>query len=385
MTGDSRFSAYADRTVLITGATGFIGGRIAERLALDHGAHVRALVRSFGRAARLARLPVELTYGELGDPASLSAAVKGCDVVIHAAFDWRADANNLAGITNLAEACLAHGVRRMVHMSTMAVYGTLPPGDFDEASLDTPFTAYAKSKVTLEQHLGTFVGGRGLPAVVLQPTIVYGPFSLPWTDQPVRRLLAGKLVLPEDPQGLCNAVYVDDVVDASLLAGLATDAIGGRFLISGPDWPTWQAMFESYAQVLGVDGPVLLPAAEIRRRNRTAGLTALRQSIHNPGELIRTLAKSTLRAPLMALYRRLPQGKQAGIRRLYTSRPSGGPAPVFLPNAQLFNLYTNLARARIDKARQVLGYTPRFPAERGLAMTAEYIRWAYPCRDKAAA
>ncbi len=385
MTGGLSFSPYAGRTVLVTGATGFIGGRIAERLALEHGATVKALVRSFGRAARLARLPVQLTYGELGDAASLAAAVDGCDIVIHAAFDWRADASNLAGITNLAEACLQHGVSRLVHMSTMAVYGTLPPGDFDESSLDTPFTAYAKSKVTLEQHLTGFVRERGLPAVILQPTIVYGPFSLPWTDQPVRRLLTGRLVLPAERQGLCNAVYVDDVVDAALLAGLTPDVIGERFLISGPDWPTWRSMFESYAQVLGVAGPELMAEAEIQRRNRIAGLTALRQSVHNPGELIRTLAKSTLRAPLMALYRKLPQGRQAGIRRLYTSRPSGGPAPVFLPNAQLFNLYTNMARARIGKAQRLLGYAPRFPADRGLALTAEYIRWAYPCREQAAA
>lgn len=380
----SGFSAYAGRTVLVTGATGFIGGRIVERLALEHGAEVRALVRSFGRAARLARLPVQLTYGELGDAASLSAAVAGCDVVIHAAFDWQADGSNLTGLTNLAEACLQHGVRRLVHMSTMAVYGTLPAGDFDERSLDTPFTDYAKSKVTLEQHLATFVRERGLPAVILQPTIVYGPFSQPWTDQPVRRLLTGKLVLPEERQGLCNAVYVDDVVDASLLAGLAENVVGERFLISGPDWPTWRSMYESYAQVLGADGVVLMPEAEIHRRSRTAAVAALRQAVNDPGELIRTLAKSTLRSPLMAVYRRLPQQKQAGIRRLYTSRPAGGPAPLFLPNAQLFNLYTNMARARIDKAQRMLAYEPRFPAERGLAMTAEYIRWAYPCKQKAA-
>ena len=91
MSGLAGFSAYSGRTVLVTGATGFIGGGIVERLALEHGAEVRALVRSFGRAARLARLPVQLTYGELGDAASLSVAVAGCDVVIHAAFDWQAD------------------------------------------------------------------------------------------------------------------------------------------------------------------------------------------------------------------------------------------------------------------------------------------------------
>ena len=73
-------------TVLVTGATGFIGGRLAERLVVEHGARVRALVRNFGRAARLARYPIELVPGDLRAAESIDRAAAGCQYVFHCAY-----------------------------------------------------------------------------------------------------------------------------------------------------------------------------------------------------------------------------------------------------------------------------------------------------------
>src|SRR3954470_21231111 len=126
-------------TVLVTGATGFIGGRLAERLIVEHGARVRALVRTFGRAARLARFPIELAQGDLTDAASVDRAVAGCDYVFHCAYgsDGQDDSRrvvNAQGTRNVLEAALKHHVKRVVHTSTVTVYGNTPDGPLDESA-----------------------------------------------------------------------------------------------------------------------------------------------------------------------------------------------------------------------------------------------------------
>lgn len=373
-------AGYTGRRVLVTGATGFIGGRIVEKLVLEHGASVVVLARDFGRAARLARLPVEFALGDLTDADAVTAASKDCDVVIHAAFDWLSDEANVKGAANLAAACLRNGVQRLVHLSTMAVYEPLPDDDITEESHCPGANAYARNKLAIERQLLGYVDDRRLPVVILQPTIVYGPFSKSWTDLPARQMIDGRLVLPAERDGLCNAVYVDDVADAALLAGRASDrAIGERFLVSGPEPVSWRSLYRSYADVLGVGAPQLMPEAEIRRRNRMAAVSALRSIVNEPGVMIRTIAQSpAVRRFLMAAYQRLGPERQAAVKRIYKLRRANAQPPLFLPNLQQLQLYQAQGRTRIDKARRVLGFEPRFPAETGLSVTGEYLRWAYP-------
>jgi nucleoside-diphosphate-sugar epimerase len=368
-----------NRKVLVTGATGFIGGRLVEKLLLTQDVSVRAVIRDFSRCARLARFPVEMVKASLKDPSALQAAVEGCDVVLHCAYDWESAADNLAGIDHLAKACLKTGIRRLVHVSTMAVYEPLPDRDVTEKSTTEPNYLYAKNKLAVERRVVELASNQGLPAVIIQPAIVYGPFGGFWTDTSVERLLAGKVVLPAEEDGLCNAVYVDDVVEAIILAGSRDDVIGERFLISGPEPVTWREFYGAYAHALGVDSIELLPRADIERRNKLALFTSLRKIISEPGAVVRLLLAASPRARAMieSVYTRLSQGHQDALRQLYHYRPKG-PVPLFMPNAHQLELYSARSRIRSDKAIRLLGYNPQFRFEDGMHITREYIRWAYP-------
>ncbi len=217
--------------ILVTGATGFIGGRVAERLVVEHGARVRALVRNFGRAARLARFPIELAQGDLRSAESIDRAVAGCDYVFHCAYgsDGEDDARrvvNAQGTRHVLDAALKHGVKRVVHTSTVTVYGDTPDGPLDESAprRKTGF-AYADSKIEAEEAALGYLP-RGLSVAIVQPTVVYGPFGNTFTTKPLQMLKSGRVILINDGDGLANLVFVDDVVSAMFVAAVHEAAHG---------------------------------------------------------------------------------------------------------------------------------------------------------------
>lgn len=357
-----------DKKVLITGATGFIGGRLVEKLILYHGADVRALVRNFAHAARIARFRLEMVGGDIADADAVDRAVAGCDAVFHCAHDLQNAQRNLDGVRVLAEACLRHGVRRFVHVSTISVYEPLPDGDLDESSpVELCGWEYADNKLAVERELLRYADEHSLPVVVIQPTIVYGPFSKPWTIGPVGQLRTGRVVLPDDGGGLCNAVYVDDVVDALILAAQKDEAMGERFLISGAAPVTWREFYAAYERVLGVQSVIMMPAEEIERiayRNGTP--SNLRLLWRNPRRLLNW-------APVRSLY---AFARPRIGEHFWKKAEQALPAPVYIPDEQTLSLYRARAGVKIDKAQRLLEYEPAFSFDRGMSLTAQFIVWA---------
>ena len=212
------------RKVLVTGGTGFIGARLVEKLCAEEGAEVTVAVRSFRRVARIARFPVRLRRADLSVAAEAEAVVAGQDVVFSLAYDFRrTGASNVSVHRALADACTRQGVRRFVHVSSIAVYDGWPKADLDEGS-PRQGTAweYKAAKVAIEADLTVRADDGSLSPIAVQPTIVYGPFSGQWTDQSVQQLMAGTVFLPDGGRGRCNGVYVDDVADAMIAAATSS-------------------------------------------------------------------------------------------------------------------------------------------------------------------
>jgi len=171
------------RTVLVTGATGFIGRHLVDGL-LARGAAVRALVRSAARADHLQRDGVELVGGSLGDVAGWRAALAGCDAVVNCAgltaAPRRSDlaAVNGDAVGALADACTAGDTPPvLVHLSSLAAAGPVarrsPPRD--EADPPRPISAYGTSKLRGDGELRSRAGR--LPITIVRPGIVFGPYE----------------------------------------------------------------------------------------------------------------------------------------------------------------------------------------------------------------
>lgn len=388
--------ALAGRRVLVTGASGFIGGRLAERLVLHHGADVRVLVRSVSSALRVARLPVEFRRGDVTDEASVAAALEGCELLFHCAYGTSGSQKhrafvNRAGTERLLRAAERARVARVVHLSTLMVYGRTADGDLDETAPRRRFgNAYSDSKLAAEAlALAAARAGR-VPVTVLQPTGVYGPWGGVWTAQPLRALGAGRVVLVDGGRGLANMVYVDDLVSAMLLAAVREGAVGEAFLVSGAEPVTWKELYERYAAMLppGPERTVEMSAADARAHHRAwrrsvprlhrellgsvRGDRALRERLFATRELraLRELASA-------ALPERWQERLKAGMGG------GGGPAPpgvTELPvhplTPEMIDFYAARTRVRIDKARRVLGYEPAFSLARGMELTEAWARWA---------
>jgi nucleoside-diphosphate-sugar epimerase len=311
--------------VFVTGALGFIGSAIADRYR-DAGADVRGVDMRADRAHGI-------VAGDISSPGDWQAHMVGCDLVVHTAALVSNVASlervwdvNVHGTRRVLDGAVAASIPRVVHFSSAAVYGHVRPDPVDERHpVRTTGAVYGDTKIATEQVVLQAHAASEIGVTVLRPGDVYGPGSRPWTILPLEMLRRRQVLLPARGRGSFNPVFVDDLVDAVLLAA-TEQGTGQVFNITGGEAVETRTFFGHYTRMLSIGPPPVAPTAlaiigaeVIGRASRAVG--------------------------------RHSEASAATVRML-----------------------AGRGAVSIEKARRILGYTPRIDLPEGMRRTEAWLR-----------
>lgn len=314
------------RRAAVTGAGGFIGGAVCRRL-LAEGAAVAAIDLDAGGLKQLRAEGADTTVADITDSDAIASALAGADLLVHCAAIV-SDAGTMADHINVnvrgtavtLEAAAAAGVERMVHVSSVVVYGFDHPGEQDESahtrSCGVPYIDTKSAADRIARRRG---------AVVVRPGDVYGPGSVPWTLRLHEMARAGRLAVPGRGDGQMLAVYIDDLAEGIILA-LRRGRPGEAYAVWNDAEPV------TFAQYF----------------DRVAALA---------GSRVRRLPPAVL-----GIAGRL--GELAG-------RLSGGPPELTRHSVVLVSRRGTVSARR---ARSELGWEPRVPLDEGLRRSEAWLR-----------
>ena len=318
---------------LVTGATGFTGGALCERLVAN-GAEVLAFVRSTSKADGLRARGIETRTVDLCDAADVKRNFRGIDTVYHIAAAYRSEHAshdeffkvNVGATKNLLDAASDAGVRRFVHCSTVGVQGVIDDPPAAEDYRLYPGDHYQQSKLEGELLARKYFDEGRLPGTVIRPVGIHGPGDTRFLKL-FRSIARGRFVMIGSGDVLYHMTYIDDLVSGFLLAAEKPEAVGQVFNIAGPEYTTIAVLVEKIARSVGVDPP-------------------------------------RLRVPFKPVY-------LAAVVCDRLCRAVGISPPLYPRRVEFFELDRAFS---IDKAKRLLGYVPRYGLDEGLARTAEWYR-----------
>lgn len=320
--------------VLVTGATGFIGQVLVNKL-LQKKNQVSALVLPMEEIPPSWRDKVKIIRGSITDPTAVQSAMKGAGTVFHLAAvvgDW-GDENvfwdiGVNGTRYVFEEAVKNNIRTVL-ASSIIVYGeNIGKRECDEdVSFGKTFGPYGRVKQAQEKMGWKYYKEKNLPLTVIRPANVYGPGSRPWVHQVLYTLRLGGPSLINGGDFNAGLVYVDTVAEVMILAGSSPKTIGRAYNVCDENNITWKRYFSDLAEVIGIPKP-----------------KAISGFLAKPAAHI-----------VNAVWKTFNINKQPPL------------------TLESLNLVSSQHRINVDRLKNELNYKPDFPYEKGFAEVKKYV------------
>jgi dihydroflavonol-4-reductase len=323
--------------VLVTGATGFLGGHLVEEL-VRQGHGVVAMARKGSDTKLLEKLGVEVRRADLNDVDSLQRAVKGTDVVVHLAAYYTFSGKkemyekiNVQGTRNLLEAMAKADVRMIVYCSSTEAMGPTQGGTADESAECHPYYEYGRSKLKAEQAVRE-ASAKGIEHVILRPSGIYGPRNVDdvsyWFIITFAKSIASKFIIG-DGKRVLQFVHISDVVQGFMLAlNYLQRAKGKTYIITDSRAYSYEEIYGIMAKIFGKEPPRLhIPVA-------------IAKAMVAPVQLVNWMRRK----------------------------------PNFIWRVSSMDTFKVDRNYSIERARRELGYEPRHPLPQGLEETANWYK-----------
>jgi nucleoside-diphosphate-sugar epimerase len=354
--------------VAVIGANGFVGSRLVEWFHLSGRAEVVPVVRRVNALASLARFKLDWKIADACHSTALARALEGCDYVVHAMVGD--PVSIIQAAQALIPAAAATRIKRVIYLSTASVHGQNPAIGSDESSpLNSKQDyAYNNAKVRAEQLVFQAARQHAMELIVLRPSVVFGPRDR-WVSQITSELLNGCAWVINNGRGICNTIYVDNLIhaiDQSLTA--PASATGRPYLLTDNETVTWRDLHEALSQCLGpVSTPVqAIPLPEFAPPGWAARMDNLRASpwaqrlIALTPARIKNITKGALQG-----WQFKTQENPWQLPQLSGPRPT--PERVRLQQCEW---HFPSAHARLH-----LGYSPPVTFITGVERTVAWLRW----------
>ena len=243
--------------ILITGASGFIGGHLMNSLKQDGKDVVGVDLKSDCK---------DVIKADLSEPETVKDALKDCSIVIHTAAmvsnamsDEEMWKTNVVNTSNLIKLAIESNVKRFVHISSIVVYGNIAVGEINEKiPANSVGGNYVHTKILSEHVLLEAKLKNDIELVILRPGDVYGPGSRPWIVEPINAIKNRQFMLPANGQGFFRPIFIDDLIKGIKLACHAESASGEIINLSCEGYVTTEEYFTYHYQWLGKSKPLVV-------------------------------------------------------------------------------------------------------------------------------